>query len=31
MDLDTNNSEALEDLMPWTNTLPNDLKIKIKK
>lgn len=31
MDLDTNNSEALEDLMPWGNNLPDNLKTKIKK
>ena len=31
VELDTTDSESLENLMPWSSTLPNTLKIKEKK
>ena len=31
LNIDSDNSEALENLMPWANNLPDNLKIKIKK
>ena len=31
LNIDSDNSEALENLMPWANNLPDNLKVKIKK